>query len=155
VEIAGKPVAGGVEAMRNLLGLNSGEEVELAYERGGKVQKTKVALAFDPTAVLGRAGIGGRGPGGGVLAGLGLTPNFDDGGGILIARVRDGSAAAKAGLKANDRLMEIAGKPVQGMQALASALGELKPGDTVEMTVRRDGKSEKVTVKIEAPDGAQ
>jgi S1-C subfamily serine protease len=157
VEIAGKPASGGAEAMRHLLGLNSGDPVELAFERDGKVQKTTVALAFDPTAVLGRAG-GGRGPGGGLSATLGITAALSDGGaGVLVSRVRDGSAAAKAGIKEGDRLVEIAGKPLQGLQGLASALGQAKPGDTVEVTVRRDGKAEKLKVKLEPPaaDGAQ
>jgi S1-C subfamily serine protease len=150
VEIAGKPTTDGVEAMRHLLGFDAGEQVELAFERDGKVQKAKVALAFEPTTMLGLPSFGARSAGGGALAALGVMPNFDGGDGILIARVRDSSAAAKAGFKVNDRLVEIAGKQVQGMQAVASALGQLKPGDTVEMTVRRDGKSETVKVKIES-----
>jgi S1-C subfamily serine protease len=149
VEIAGKP-ASGVEAMGSMLGLNAGEQIELAFERDGKVQKATVTLAFDPTGALGRqAGGGGR-----AGAALGITADFGDtGDGVLIARVRDGGAAAKAGLKAGDRIVEVAGKPIRGAQALGAALGELKIGDAVEVTVERDGKKEALKVKLEAPAG--
>jgi S1-C subfamily serine protease len=152
VAVAGKPVSGGAEAMRHLLGVTSGDWVVLAFERGGKVRSATAVLAFDPTGALGRTGFGGRGPGGGLVATLGITPAFGDGGeGVLVNRVRDGSAAAKAGLKVGDRLVAIAGKPVAGFQGLASALGQAKPGDSVEVTVRRDGKTEKMKVKLETP----
>jgi S1-C subfamily serine protease len=153
-EIAGHPATGGAEAMRNLLGLTSGDSVELTFERDGKVQKVTAALAFDPTGTLGRAGFGGRGPGG-LVATMGITPTFGDNGeGVLVNRVRDGSAAAKAGIKAGDRITEIAGKPVEGLQGLGTALGQAKPGDTIEVTVRRDGKTEKLKVKLETPADA-
>ena len=97
VEVAGKPVSGGVEAMRHLLGLNAGDKVELAFERDGKVQKVSVALAFDPTGVLGRSGFGGRG-GGVVGVTLGVTADFSDSGdGVLIGRVRDGGRRRRRG----------------------------------------------------------
>jgi hypothetical protein len=35
-----------------------------------------------------------------------------------------------------------------------SALGAVKAGDTVEVTIQRDSKTEKVKVKVEAPPGA-
>jgi S1-C subfamily serine protease len=151
VEIAGKPASGGAEAMRHLLGLNSGDKVELAFERDGQVQKVMVTLAFDPTGVLGRPGGGGRG-GLAVAATLGVTADLNDTGeGVLVGRVRDGGAAAKAGLKVGDRITAVAGKAIKGPQELGTALGELKVGDTVEVTIRRDGKTEKVKVKLEAP----
>jgi hypothetical protein len=59
-ELAGKPATGGIEAMRHLLGLTTGDAVELSFERDGKVQKAKVPLTFDVTAVLGRPGGGPR-----------------------------------------------------------------------------------------------
>jgi serine protease Do len=61
VELAGKSATGGVDAMRHLLGLTTGDSVELAFERDGKTQKAKVPLTFDVTAVLGRPARGPRG----------------------------------------------------------------------------------------------
>lgn len=61
VTLAGKPATGGVEAMHHLLGLTSGDIVEITFEREGKLQKAKAPLAFDATAVLGRPGGGARG----------------------------------------------------------------------------------------------
>jgi hypothetical protein len=65
VELAGKPATGGVDAMHHLLGLTNGDMVELTFEREGMLQKARVPLAFDVTAVLGRPGGGGRGGRGG------------------------------------------------------------------------------------------
>jgi S1-C subfamily serine protease len=61
VELAGKSATGGVDAMRHLLGFTTGDSVELAFERDGKIQKAKVPLTFDVTAVLGRPARGPRG----------------------------------------------------------------------------------------------
>jgi S1-C subfamily serine protease len=156
VELAGKPASGGVEAMQNLLGLTSGDRVELAFERDGTVHKATVELAFDPTGTMGRSGnFGGRGPGGGPLAGLGFTPTFGDGGaGVLVGRVRGDGPAAKAGIKAGDRIAGMAGKPVQGAEELLTAIGELKAGDTLELTIERDGKTVTVKVTLETPPSA-
>jgi S1-C subfamily serine protease len=152
LELAGKPASGGVEALHNLLGLASGDPVEVAFEREGKVQKTTVELNFDPTGTLGRSGnFGGRGPGGGgPLAALGMTPAFGESGvGVLVNRVRDESPAAKAGIKAGDRITEVAGKSVQAPPELMAALAEAKAGETVELTLQREGKSERVKLKVE------
>jgi S1-C subfamily serine protease len=123
----------------------------LAFDRDGKVQKVTVALGFDPTGALGQSGFGRGGVAG---ARLGISADPAGGGdGVLIAQVRDGGAAAKAGIKVGDRIVEVAGKPVQGLPGLGSALSDLKPGDTVEVTIKRDGKTEKIPVKMEAPAG--
>ena len=59
IELAGKPATGGVDAMHHLLGMTTGDVLELSFEHEGKVQKAKVPLTFDVTAVLGRPGQGG------------------------------------------------------------------------------------------------
>jgi len=66
--------------------------------------------------------------------------------GVKFADVRDGSPAAKAGLKAGDLLVEFAGKEIKNLYDFTYALRAHKPGEEVSVTVMR-GK-EKITVKV-------
>ncbi len=65
--------------------------------------------------------------------------------GLVLERVEDGSAAAKAGLKSHDILLELAGKPVTDNPAdLIAQLKEIKADKAVEAVVLRKGKKETV-----------
>lgn len=66
--------------------------------------------------------------------------------GVKFADIRDGSPAAKAGLKAGDILVEFAGKPIKNLYDFTYALRTHKPGETVSVTVLR-GK-ERLTVNV-------
>jgi len=77
-----------------------------------------------------------------------------EGKGLLINNVRENSAAAKAGLKAGDVIVEIEGKEVKGMTDLIRALNEKKEGD-VSLTVVRDRNRQTARVTPEiSKDGA-
>lgn len=68
------------------------------------------------------------------------------------AIVKD-SPAAKAGLKDKDIITKINGVEVGAAGSLASLIGEYKPGDTVQLTVVREGKEIAVNVTLEGyPD---
>jgi hypothetical protein len=83
-----------------------------------------------------------------LIAQLGLPA----GKGQVLAEVKEGSAAAKAGLMANDILLELAGKDVSSDQAeFVKALGEIKKDTPIDAVVLRMGKRE--TIKgITLPD---
>ena len=66
--------------------------------------------------------------------------------GVHFADVRDGSPAAKAGLKAKDIMVGFDGKPVQNLQDFTYLLRSKKPGDEVEVNVLRG--NEKLSVKV-------
>ncbi len=69
--------------------------------------------------------------------------------GLVITEVLKDSAAAKAGLKVNDILLEFAGKPVSSdAAAFARSLHEMKANDEVSAVIMRKGRKEKVTVKL-------
>ena len=59
---------------------------------------------------------------------------------MKFADVREGSPAAKAGLKAGDILIEFDGKPIQNLYDFTYALRAKKPGDEVKVKVIRNGK---------------
>jgi len=65
--------------------------------------------------------------------------------GLVLEQVEDGSAAAKAGLKAHDILLEIAGKPVTSSpEDLVAQLKDVKVDEAVDAVVLRKGKKETV-----------
>jgi hypothetical protein len=84
---------------------------------------------------------------GGFRVYLGTIPNYaDSSDGLLIDGVRDDSPAAKAGLKAGDKIVKIDNHDVKNVYDYTYALGEMKAGQEYVVEVLRGG--EKVTLKI-------
>ena len=65
-----------------------------------------------------------------------------------------GSAAEKAGIKAGDVITAINGKPVKDAAALRNAIGMLRIGEKVDVTLVRDGKPRTVTAVVAERDAA-
>ncbi|MGF2565662.1 S1C family serine protease, partial [Ralstonia pseudosolanacearum] len=59
------------------------------------------------------------------------------------------SPASKAGLKEKDIVIAVNGTKVGEAGSLADLIGEYKPGDTVQLTVVRDGKENAINVTLE------
>jgi S1-C subfamily serine protease len=79
---------------------------------------------------------------------LGILPSYAyEGAGVMLEGVSPGGAAEKAGLKAEDVIVEIAGKPTPNLTAYMTTMGGQKPGTTVEIVVERKGK--KLTLKAD------
>ena len=72
--------------------------------------------------------------------------------GALVSQVVDGSAAEKAGIKAGDVITAINGKPVKDAAALRNAIGMLRIGEKVDVTLVRDGKPRTVTAVVAERD---
>lgn len=70
--------------------------------------------------------------------------------GARIQEINSGSAADKAGLKEGDVITKIDGKPVKGSLSLVGFVRQYAVGDTVELTVVRDGKEQKIPVTLQA-----
>ncbi|HEX8651231.1 MAG TPA: M20/M25/M40 family metallo-hydrolase [Pyrinomonadaceae bacterium] len=69
---------------------------------------------------------------------LGTIPNYSDSAtGLVLDGVREGSPAAKAGLKAGDRIIRMAGHEVRNVHDYTYALGEMKAGQEYEVEVVR------------------
>lgn len=60
-----------------------------------------------------------------------------------------GSPAEKAGLKDKDIVTKVNGVEVGSAGSLSNLIGEFKPGDTVDLTVVREGKEMSVKVTLE------
>ncbi|MEO8368464.1 MAG: M28 family peptidase [Candidatus Solibacter sp.] len=80
---------------------------------------------------------------------FGSIPDFAEGiVGVKFSDVREGSPAAKAGLKGGDIMVEFDGKPLQNLYDFTYALRGKKPGDVVKVKVMRDGKPLEVTCTL-------
>ncbi|MDQ3710720.1 MAG: M20/M25/M40 family metallo-hydrolase [Acidobacteriota bacterium] len=79
---------------------------------------------------------------------LGTIPNYADntGDGLLLDGVRDDSQAAKAGLKAGDKVVKLAGRDVRNATDYTFVLGEMKAGVEYEIEIVRG--TERLRLKI-------
>jgi serine protease DegQ len=71
----------------------------------------------------------------------------DDKDAVEVKAVLADSPAAKAGVKAGDRISKVKGKSVSSIEEMRKAAAELKAGDALTLTVERAGKTEEITVK--------
>jgi S1-C subfamily serine protease len=67
---------------------------------------------------------------------LGIRVGETNGGGVIVASVTPGQAAAKAGMRVGDVIVAISVSPTPTTSALSAVLAELKPGQTVSVDVR-------------------
>jgi serine protease Do len=68
--------------------------------------------------------------------------------GVLVAQVFEGDPADKAGIKANDVIVEIDGKSIESSRDLTRTIADLAVGKKATVTLLRDGKEKTVNVKI-------
>jgi hypothetical protein len=109
------------------------------------VRPVFVASQADPNAHAGAdvGSVGGYGPY------FGSIPDFaQEGEGVRLAEVRDGSPAAKAGLRAGDVLVGFDGTAVKTLYDFTYALRGKRPGDRVDVVVQRDGRELNVSVEL-------
>jgi len=92
-----------------------------------------------------------QGRSGGFRVYLGTIPNYaDSSDGLLLDGVRDASPAAKAGIKAGDKIVKIAGHDVKNVYDYTYALGEMKGGQEYEIEVVRGAERLKLKITPEA-----
>jgi serine protease Do/serine protease DegQ len=86
-----------------------------------------------------------------------LTPELAEGmrldvtEGAVVAEVTPGSAAERAGLQPGDVIVALDGAPVRGASALRNKIGILRIGDTVRLSVLRNGREQTLEAEIQAP----
>lgn len=68
--------------------------------------------------------------------------------GVLIEQLIPGGSAANSGLRAGDIVTAYNGSPIFNSDQLISAVKNNKVGDTVSITIIRNGKSQTVSVKL-------
>lgn len=78
---------------------------------------------------------------------LGTVPSYGEAtDGLRLDGVREGSPAERAGLKAGDKIVRLAGRDVRNVYDYTNALSEMKAGEEYEVEVVREGA--RLTLKI-------
>jgi hypothetical protein len=82
---------------------------------------------------------------------LGIRPSYDgeDDKGLLLDGVSPDGPAQRAGLKAGDRIVEVAGNAVRNMENYMVAMAGQKKTGTLDLVIERDGKRVAVKVKLD------
>ena len=83
---------------------------------------------------------------------LGIRSDAVDGEdlGVLVAEVLPGSPAEEAGLLVGDVIVSLDSEPMHDIAELSAAIKLRRPGETVELTIRRDGDLYVATAVLEA-----
>jgi Do/DeqQ family serine protease len=69
--------------------------------------------------------------------------------GAIVSDVKEGSPAARAGLKTGDVILALDGKPVDSSNSLRNHIAPLGPGAKVTLTVMRDGHEQTVNATLD------
>ncbi|MBQ5783588.1 MAG: trypsin-like peptidase domain-containing protein [Bacteroidales bacterium] len=72
--------------------------------------------------------------------------------GVFIAEVMEKSAAYDAGLKAGDVIVSISGSKVKNPSEVQAVISKYSPGDTIEISIVRDGEPLKIIVVLKGMD---
>jgi len=70
--------------------------------------------------------------------------------GVLVMETYDDGAAIKAGIMTNDVIKAIDGQKVDDAPALLGIIGGLRKGETIRLTVLRDGETQEIPVVLKA-----
>jgi len=136
VSVAGKEVMNQAQ-MRHLVGpLYAGDKVKMTVERDKKRIDADITLV-DKLPPYTQAMLG-------VLPMR--TPSKDPG--VVIRHVFPGGAAAKAGIRAGDRIEKIDGQSIKDLAAAREALDMLAPGQKVEVVLQRQSKPLTLAVEL-------
>lgn len=120
--------------VRLVVSMNAGTPLPLVYVRNGETRTTTLTPERENSEYgpVGRAGI---------------TYMIEP----VVGRVEAGSAAAAAGLRAGDRIVAAAGKPVRDMTEFAAAAREAQ-GKPITLKVQRDAST--IDLRIAPPKDA-
>lgn len=72
--------------------------------------------------------------------------------GVAIAEVMDNSVAEKSGVEAYDVITHIDGSPIDNLLSLRQTLYKHNIGDTIELTILREGKEQRIKVTLESEE---
>jgi S1-C subfamily serine protease len=66
---------------------------------------------------------------------------------VEVKAVLADSPAAKAGVKAGDRISKVKGKTVTNVDDIRKATSDVKAGDSLDVTLLREEKAQQITIK--------
>jgi len=161
VEFDGRAVENPTQ-FRNLVAQTPiGKKVRVKFLRGGKERDLEVTIAEQPKTIAqseSPGDEGGEARASGAFAGMDvreLTPELarrfnlprEDKGGVIVARIAEGSPAGEAGLQGGDLLTEINRKPIANLRDFQSVTGSLAAKEPALVLVIRNGRNFYLTIK--------
>ncbi len=133
---------------KSLRSRRGGEQVTLGLWRAGKTLSVTADLAAPAgRGAESRAWLG--------VALRGQRGESDAPGQAVIMHVLPGSPAENAKLQAGDTVLAINDQPIKSAAQLITMMGTMKPGETIHLTVSRDGKEVAHKIKLDAGAGAR
>ncbi|MFP4564636.1 MAG: site-2 protease family protein [Spirochaetia bacterium] len=120
------------QAIQEAVVANPGETLSMTVERNGRQIRTEITPRMDPDTGIGRIGVYAW-----------IDP--------VIGRVREGSAAAAAGIEPGDRIVEVEGKDVHHSIDVISAINGKEGAPS--LTIEGDGGTRTVTLDIPTAEG--
>jgi len=73
--------------------------------------------------------------------------------GIYVEGVQEGSSAEKAGIQHGDIIISVDGQKVNSTSELIGYVGQFRPGDEVDVTVKRNGKTKQYSLTLTNEQG--
>lgn len=152
--LGGRRVATVLDFMESIGVHKPGDEIDILVERAGKELKLRVKLANRP-APEAAAGADREDTARMGSVYLGTMPDYAATAeeGMKIQGVSEGSPAEKGGLKGGDVIIRLGDRKVGTIYDYMEALGARRPGEEVDVTVKRDGKEIKLRVKLGTRSG--
>jgi serine protease Do len=147
---------------RNLVAATPiGKKVRVKLLRDGKLRELDVTIAEQPKTIAQSDNVeddGGEASRAGAFAGLDvreLTADLarrfnlprDNKGGVIVARIADGSPAGEAGLQVGDVITEVNRKPTASLRDFQKVAGGLGSKEPALVLVLRNGRSLYLTIK--------
>jgi len=121
---------GGYQGIGFAIPANTVERVATQLIEDGEVRRAHLGVRYGP-------------------ASQSLIKNDDlPSGAAVIGQVEDGSPAAKAGLKPGDVVTALNGKKLDNHLEIGNKIAGKQPGETVTLTIQRDGEKKTVTVTL-------
>jgi serine protease Do len=161
VEFDGRAVENPTQ-FRNLVAQTPiGKKVHVKFFRGGTERNLEVTIAEQPKTIAqseSPGDEGGEARSSGAFAGMDvreLTPELarrfnlprEDKGGVIVARIAEGSPAGEAGLQGGDLITEINRKPIANLRDFQNVTGSLAAKEPALVLVIRNGRNFYVTIK--------
>ena len=106
----------------------------------GRIERPALGVELAPAGVAAQLEVEGA-----------LVIDVVEGGGAAAAGIRGTRRNAFGGLELGDAIVEVAGRRVRSADDLVHALERRRPGETVAVKVRRDGRERDLQVQLGAP----
>jgi serine protease Do len=156
VELGGTPIKEVTDLQKRIAAIAPGRAAALTVLRDRKPTKLTVKIGEQP----GDETVLAAGPKG---EGLGLTVEalseemarmygLRGRSGVVVTEVAPGSAAAAAGIKEGDVLLEVNRRRVGSLEEFKQAVAALKPGEAVPVQVERGGAAGREYIVLKVPD---